>query len=83
MAKSTMAKSEKYEFFFKEYLSVVISKELQSLDHFRSDEKYFRTDLRVERYRNIQRWLEERIQKLEDAEELLEQECATLGTEYK
>ena len=76
-----MAKSKKYEFRYNSGLSLTIAEELQRLDHYRTDESYYRTELRVGRYRNIQRWLEDKIQELEEAEELLEQECAVTGRE--
>ena len=78
-----MGKSKKYEFYYRSELSRVIANELQSLDSFRTDERYYRTELRVGRYRNIQRWLENKIQELEETEELLEHECAVTGKEYK
>ena len=78
----SMSKSKKYEFRYNSGLSLTIAEELQRLDHYRTDESYYRTELRVGRYRNIQRWLEDKIQELEEAEELLEQECAVTGREY-
>ena len=78
-----MAKSKKFEFHYNSGLSLFIAQELQKLDHVRTDEKYYRTELRVGRYRRIQELIGERIQELEEAEELIEHECAVLGTEYK
>ncbi len=78
-----MAKSKKFEFHYNSGLSLFIAQELQRLDHIRTDEKYFRTDLRVGRYRNIQKLIEDRIQNLEETEELIEHECAVTGKEYK
>ena len=78
-----MAKSKKFEFHYNSGLSRFIAQELQRLDHIRTDEKYFRNDLRVGRYRNIQKLIEDKIQRLEETEELIEHECAVTGKEYK
>ena len=76
-------KSKKYEFYYKTGLSHTIAWMLQRLDHIRTDEKFFRYDTRVNDYRRIIGFLEEKIQKLEEQEELIEHECAVTGKEYK
>ena len=73
----------KKEYYFTSSLSHAIAYTLQRCDHFRTDEKYFRTDLKVETYRNIIGWIEDKIEKIEEQEELIEMECAVLGNEYK
>ena len=55
---------------------------LERLDHIRTDEKYFRCDMRVSDYRHIIDILEEKIQKLEEQEELIEHKCAVTGEPY-
>ena len=75
-----MPKSKEYS--FTSGLSLTIARELERLDHYITDEKYFRTDLRVDRYRAMQTMLEDKIQQLEEAEELIEHECAVTGKEY-
>jgi cell division inhibitor SulA len=75
-----MSKSKEYS--FTSGLSLTIAEELQRLDHYRTDESYYRTELRVGRYRNIQRWLEDKIQELEESEDRIEHECAVTGREY-
>ena len=77
-----MPKSKTYEFRYNSGLSLFIAEELQRLDHVRTDEKFYRTVLRVGRYRRIQELIGERIEELEEAEELIEHECAVTGKEY-
>jgi hypothetical protein len=73
----------KKEYDFTTGFSHTIAYMLQRLDHIRTDEKYFRHDMRVNDYRRIIGILEEKIQKLEEQEELIEHECAVTGEEYK
>ena len=73
----------KKEYDFTSPLSHAVAYTLQRCDRFRTDEKYFRTDLKVETYRNIISWIEDTIEKIEEDEERLELECAVLGNEYK
>lgn len=75
-----MSKSKEYS--FTSGLSLTIAEELQRLDHYRTDESYYRTELRVGRYRNIQRWLEDKIQELEESEDRIEHECVVTGKKY-
>jgi len=73
----------KKEYDLTSALSQTIASTLERLDHIRTDEKFFRYDRRVNDYRNIIRILEEKIQKLEEQEELIEMECVINGNEYK
>ena len=77
-----MSESKTYKFRYNSGLSLTIAEELENCDHYRTDEKYFRTDLRVYRYRAIQTMLEEKIQQLEEDEERIEHECAIIGKKY-
>ena len=73
----------KKEYDFTSALSQTIAFTLERLDHIRTDEKFFRYDRRVNDYRHIIGMLEEKIQKLEEQEELIEMECVINGNEYK
>lgn len=77
-----MPKSKTYEFLYNSGLSLTIARELERLDHYRTDESYYRTEMRVDRYRNIQRWLEDKIQELEESEDRIEHECVVTGKKY-